>query len=121
MECLRDTVRRTKRFADAEQREAEMKNWKLAAVLAGFGILAPSALLAADNRGPEQPNPEAVAEDARASARQADCLRLTGTRIRPPAGRCASGPGRVYSREELDRTGAIDLSDALRRLDPSLH
>lgn len=61
------------------------------------------------------------------------CLRSTGSRIAPrradrntgrgssdkrPA--CVAANGRVYTREDLDRTGAIDVADALRRLDPSI-
>lgn len=53
------------------------------------------------------------------------CLRHTGThftqsRARAGKARCAIGPGRAYTREDLDRTGAIDLADALRRLDPAI-
>ena len=56
------------------------------------------------------------------------CLRDTGSRIPPTeaekkattAAGCARGPGRSYSKQDLDRTGAIDTADALRQLDPSL-
>jgi hypothetical protein len=63
------------------------------------------------------------------------CLRSTGTHIAPRARRadrganadgkdkrpaCVAANGRVYTREDLDRTGAIDVADALRRLDPSI-
>jgi hypothetical protein len=63
------------------------------------------------------------------------CLRSTGSRIAPrarPADRdaiagskdkrpaCVAANGRVYTREDLDTTGAIDIADALRRLDPSI-
>lgn len=37
-----------------------------------------------------------------------------------PRQRCAA-MGRSYSREDLERTGAIDLADALRQLDPAIH
>jgi hypothetical protein len=33
---------------------------------------------------------------------------------------CANANGRAYTREEIDRTGAVDLADALRRLDPAI-
>ncbi|QSX76473.1 hypothetical protein HIV01_008375 [Lysobacter arenosi] len=54
-----------------------------------------------------------------------NCLQYTGSRIRTadrktgkPA--CAQGPGRSYGRDDLDRTGQVDIADALRRLDPSI-
>lgn len=58
------------------------------------------------------------------------CLRGTGSRItlaqnaraekdgKPQ--RCAPAFGRVYTREDLDRTGQNDIYDALRMLDPSI-
>lgn len=52
------------------------------------------------------------------------CLRATGSRIvtaERDGRKCANGPGRVYSRDDLDSTGAVDLANALRRLDPSIH
>jgi len=40
----------------------------------------------------------------------------------PRAVDCAkSSPGRVYSREEIEQTGATTTGQALRRLDPSIH
>lgn len=56
------------------------------------------------------------------------CLRETGSRIvamqnakRDPAGkRCVNAPGRVYTSDDIRRTGAIDLAEALRMLDPSI-
>jgi hypothetical protein len=61
------------------------------------------------------------------------CLRTTGSRIPPKARQvdadrdgkpdrvaCMPAHGRVYTRHDLDTTGAIDLADALRRLDPSI-
>lgn len=56
------------------------------------------------------------------------CLRETGTRIRSRAPRpgardtCPSVlPGRVYTQDDLRSTGEVDIADALRRLDPSIH
>ena len=58
------------------------------------------------------------------------CLRTTGSRIvaaqnarAEKAGkpqRCANGAGKVYTRDDLERTGHIDLSSALRSLDTSI-
>lgn len=52
------------------------------------------------------------------------CVKETGTNIRPRDPKTGKalciGPGRSYSREQIDRTGQTDLADALRRLDPSV-
>lgn len=58
------------------------------------------------------------------------CLRSTGSRVitaqnlraekdgKPQ--RCGSGIGRVYTAEDLERSGHIDIADALRALDTSI-
>lgn len=72
-----------------------------------------------------------------AAERDTRCLRHTGSRIgvvesrraarQARAGQSVEPPcnhrlaGRAYQREDLERTGAIDLADALRRLDPSVY
>lgn len=52
------------------------------------------------------------------------CVKETGTNIRPRDPKTGKalciGPGRSYTREQIDRTGQTDLADALRRLDPSI-
>ncbi|WP_157489191.1 MULTISPECIES: hypothetical protein [unclassified Lysobacter] len=57
-----------------------------------------------------------------------NCLRQTGTHIRDRSasngkGRkgCVAANGRVYTREDIDRTGQTDIAEALRQLDPSIH
>jgi hypothetical protein len=59
-----------------------------------------------------------VASRTATPARKLDCL-TTGTRIALKEGQCALVPGRAYSQDDLERTGSIDTSEALRRLDPS--
>jgi len=67
-----------------------------------------------------------------------DCMRYTGSHIlarrsernAAPAetdavgeldrDECISANGRVYSRDDLMRTGETDIADALRRLDPAI-
>lgn len=61
----------------------------------------------------------AVPKDARY------CLRHTGTRIdlRRLDGfdqDCVAGGGRVYTRADLERTGEVDIAEALRKLDPAI-
>ena len=73
--------------------------------------------------------PAQSTEDTGNQDRIADrlCLRATGSRIvamqntkTDKAGQhCAIGPGRVHTSEDLERTGATSLGDALRRLEPS--
>ncbi len=56
------------------------------------------------------------------------CLHQTGSRIvatrnlqsRDDMHDCVTGSGRVYTRADLDSTGAVDLADALRLLDPAI-
>lgn len=53
---------------------------------------------------------------------EVNCIRQTGSRIRPRDAKtaCNGQPGRSYSKDELDRTGHTNLADALRTLDPSV-
>jgi outer membrane cobalamin receptor len=49
-----------------------------------------------------------------------DCLK-TGTRIRLSNEECVTAvSGRVYTQKEIEQTGAFTISEALRRLDPTL-
>jgi outer membrane cobalamin receptor len=44
------------------------------------------------------------------------CVRDTGTRIEQPEGKCVASPGRVYTREDLERSGGIGTGEALKRI-----
>lgn len=59
-------------------------------------------------------------DESKAAPRDKGCIRATGTRTakRDRKG-CTGAAGQSYSREDIDRTGATDLGDALRRLSPS--
>jgi hypothetical protein len=49
------------------------------------------------------------------------CLRETGSHIvRKDRRDCMNLNGNSYSREDIDHTGAVDVADALRLLDPSI-
>lgn len=55
------------------------------------------------------------------------CIKETGSRIVAARNKskkadeeCVSANGRVYTREDIERTGSVDLRDALRRLDPAI-
>lgn len=84
---------------------------------------APAAQEAASDQDVEAPAPAA---DRKAD--EAFCLRHTGSRIPVRADRrtgkkdagCIAAHGRVYTRDDLDRTGEVDIADALRKLDPAI-
>lgn len=54
-----------------------------------------------------------------------NCLKETGSRLAPrpdsKGRKCVNAAGHAYTKDDLDKTGAIDLGDALRRLDPTVH
>ncbi|MBB5016672.1 hypothetical protein [Rehaibacterium terrae] len=82
-------------------------------------LLAAGAALAA---GPGDRRERGVAGQVAEAAQDGEaaksplCVRETGTRL--PRRACL--PGRSYDREDLLRTGATDIGDALRRLDPAV-
>lgn len=59
------------------------------------------------------------------------CVKHTGTRLMVEDDRadktrtfrdaCVDAGGRVYTREQIESTGEVDLADALRKLDPSIY
>jgi hypothetical protein len=46
------------------------------------------------------------------------CLKATGSRIPAKEGECVPGSGRVITREEMDRTGATSVGEAIHQLTP---
>lgn len=48
------------------------------------------------------------------------CLRDTGSHIRPAKGQCLPVHGNSYTQQDIRRTGAVDMGQALRMLDPSV-
>jgi hypothetical protein len=64
------------------------------------------------------PTPDTVVGRTAATAPRFNCL-TTGTRIPLKDGECANVAGRAYTQDDLQRTGAIDPAEALRRLDPA--
>lgn len=98
-----------------------------------FGVLGALAFAAATQAA--EPAQDPTAEEANVQTAQSTndkarvdergCLRETGSRIQPRAQDktrgCIAANGRVYSREDLKRTGEIDIAAALRKLDPSVY
>ena len=117
----------------------------LASLLATVAFAA-SAQTATSSAGVDVDASAQATTDANADARfeanatpqiDRNCLRQTGSRIVANANanatrsasdrsdkrgqRCVAANGRVYSREDIDRTGEVDIADALRKLDPAIH
>lgn len=89
--------------------------------VASFGLCAQGA----DPGALDQTATDATtAEEAEAAnLAELECLRHTGSRIKPRESRsddCINAPGRSYSRKDLERTGHLDLAHALRALDPAI-
>jgi hypothetical protein len=60
-----------------------------------------------------------TADGAAAKTPPVSCLK-TGSRIQLKDGECANVSGHAFTRDDLDRTGAISVEEALRRLDPTV-
>jgi len=112
-----------------------MKRLVLTAALLGLifaasaQTAAPSAAEPTDSQATETATAEASAKQDKADAKKDEltdrnCLKHTGSRLirADSKGRkCAIASGRSYNREDIDRTGAVDLRDALRKLDPAVN
>lgn len=93
-----------------------------------LGAFAFAALAQAADPPQDQTPRETAAQAATAEVAKSHsvddriCLRETGTRIqrRDRKDQCVNANGRSYTREDLDRTGDVNLADALRRLDPAI-
>ena len=88
-------------------------------------LLAAGSLWAAEPKAPPADSADATTAvaaseaDARRARLDRFCPDATASRIKRQRGSCNSA-GRVYTREDLDRTGAITVNEALTRLDPSI-
>ena len=114
-----------------------MKRLALTAALVGLAFAASAqtaAPAATDSVAPQTATaPAETTDEASASQNKAtakdeaadrNCLKHTGSRLirADSKGRkCAVATGRAYNRDDIDRTGAVDLRDAIRRLDPAVH
>lgn len=86
-------------------------------------LIAAPALAEADAQAKSSEDPSSEIADSEADTRSARldrfCPDATASRIKRARGSCSS-PGRVYTRDDLDRTGATTVSEALSKLDPSI-
>src|SRR5690606_6762220 len=103
----------------------------LIAVATTFAMVAAGAVAGpmAQEIEPEEQAREQAREARRDRNPERFCIQETGSRItanrnaRSTAERkeCVAAGGRVYTREEIERTGSTNLRDALRKLDPAIH
>lgn len=110
-----------------------MTRFLFAALLAAScGVAAAQTVTVSRDTGETETMQTSVAETAPAQTEEParTCLRSTGSRIvasrnlraekdRKPQG-CAVAAGRVYTAEDLDRSGHMNLAEALRSLDTSI-
>lgn len=90
-------------------------------IAATFAIGAHAQVPAADANKDQPTQADVVITGAHKPAPDRNCLKQTGSLIvRREKEACINAAGRSYSREDIDRTGARDLADALQRLDPSI-
>ena len=104
----------------------------LVVLMTGFASLAAAQDTDRGNAQATSLRDDDIANEAR---NQPLCLQETGTRIHhrvvavplradapPRATDCAASmPGHSWSRRDIERTGAFNLADALRQLDPNIH
>lgn len=103
-----------------------MSHRLLTALLAGaaFALAAPATVLAQAH----EPEEAAPASKKKGDPDDRFCIRETGSRVTATRNQskksdqeCVNASGRVYTREDIERTGSADVRDALRRLDPSIY
>lgn len=107
-----------------------MKRLLLASVLLALASAATAQSVAISDENADQAmdHPAASTDGPDGAFVDRLCLRQTGSRIvearnlrsREGNKECVARNGRVYTRADIDMTGAVDLADALRMLDPSI-
>jgi hypothetical protein len=101
-----------------------------AALLTAFTGVAVAQTVTVTKDTGETETLQTIAADTAQPEPMRSCLRSTGSRITAAQNlraekdgkpqRCAPSPGRTYTKEDLDRTGYVDIADALRSLDTSI-
>ena len=98
----------------------------LLAFCVGSALAQSATVSTTDDKGKVDSSTVALTPQERAA--DAFCLRHTGSHLKSmnndrneSAVQCANEPGRSYTREDIQRTGATSTADALRKLDPSIH
>jgi hypothetical protein len=113
------------RVPKQSRKELHMNRFLIAAFALSLLLSSASALADAEAQTETAPSDDPSSEiaaskaDSRSARLDRFCPDATASRIKRQRGNC-SAPGRVYTREDLDRTGASSINEALSRLDPSI-
>jgi hypothetical protein len=106
---------------------------RLLAVLIAGGFASIAFAQSAPAEQGLEPGAAAIGTEASdAPVNDRNCLRQTGSMITASQNakarrtgkaekECANAFGRAYTREDIERTGATDVAQALRKLDPAFH
>jgi hypothetical protein len=104
--------------------EIAMKRLILAAVVFSSAMLANAQTAEVPSEAKADETIEIKAEDAKPETKKLsdrNCIRHTGTHIaKREKDQCTGAAGRSYDREDIERTGEVDIGRALERLDPSI-
>lgn len=103
----------------------------ITALVAVIGAYAISSTAFAQQPANDQAAGTSASTQSTAKAKHADaranpptdsrnCIRDTGSHIPPPKGQCLPVAGRSYSQQDIQRTGANNIGQALQQLDPSV-
>ena len=102
----------------------------LAALLTAFAGAAVAQTVTVTKESGETETVQTAEAEAPAREPVHNCMRSTGSRIAAAQNQraekegkpqsCVNGFGRVYSNDDLGRTGHVNIADALRSLDPSI-
>lgn len=97
------------------------------AVLCGGAMFGMPALAQQPTTGTQANTQAVAANQGEAHAKHAVppldsrmCIRDTGSHIPPAKGKCLPVAGNSYSQQDLQRTGATNVGQALQMLDPSV-
>lgn len=96
----------------------------VAMVMSGAAFASPAATHEATSSqaSTAKPAPKTSAPATRAvpAPGSRNCVMSTGSHIPPPKGQCLPVVGTSYSQKDIQRTGAVNVGQALQMLDPSV-
>ncbi|WP_266160575.1 hypothetical protein [Dyella silvatica] len=87
--------------------------------LFSFGLIAALGVGAVYAQAADATAPGGAAT-AKSTTNDNRCVRDTGSHIPPKPGQCLPVAGRVYTQDDIQRTGERQLGPALQKLDPSI-